>query len=109
MVWEHSYTLESDKSPKTLFRDLLQFYTSTDYPFKVVNENPPYSVSLKRGSHFAMGGSWKKLKSTLDVTLRQKENKTAVLLHYKIWGVAPSTGFRDKAEIEVEQFKLNYL
>ena len=109
VVCEHLFILESERRIENLYKELLEYYTHIDYPFKIVNQGFPYHIRLKRGSHFFLRRSNGKWKPTLDIFLRRERNNSVALLNYNVAGISDMVEFKEKIRIEIEQFKLAYL
>jgi hypothetical protein len=109
MTCEYVFILESEKRVEDLYKKLMEYYTHIDDPFIIVNKGFPHHIRLRKGSKFIQRGPTRKWKPTLDISLRREGNKSVALLDYKISGISDATEVREKASIEIEQFKLNYL
>jgi hypothetical protein len=109
MVCEYLFILESEKRIEDLYKKLMEYYTNFNDPFMIVNKGSPHYIRLRKSSKFIQRGYTGNWKPTLDIFLRQEGNRSIALLDYKIHGTSDATGVREKANIEIEQFKLNYL
>jgi hypothetical protein len=104
---EFQFFIDTDRAVDALFDELVKFYTTGDFPFSITRQDRPGLIVLDRGSNWTIGGSWKKLRMTLTIKLRQKEDCAVAVLHYMISGT--SGDLKEKARMEVEEFINLYL
>ena len=102
MAEEFQFFIDTAREVGSLFDELVRFFTTGDHPFSITRQERPGLLILDRGSNWAIGGSWKKLRMTLTIRLRQKEDCTVAALHYTISGT--SGDLKEKARMEVEEF-----